>query len=68
MAALSPSGLSRASRRDARVKRVHIVQGGNTTLCNRPKTEGDIVATLYSYIGHRPPSNTCKMCLKIWHR
>lgn len=69
MAKHFPSGSSRIDRQNARVKRVHIVNGGNTTLCNLPKTDGDIVVTLYSYIGDRAkPSNTCKTCLRIWHR
>lgn len=65
MGAVFPSGLGRTARRDARVKRIHIAQGART-LCNKPKTEGDIVITLYGFVGHRGPSNLCKLCQRAY--
>lgn len=68
MSAHFPSGMASSTRRDARVRRIHVRNGGDKTLCNKPKSDGDIVITVYGTIGHRAPSNLCKVCQQIYLR
>lgn len=63
-----PSGESRITRRDRRVKRIHVTLGGERTLCNKARSDGDISIQLYGLIGNRAPSNLCKICQHIYLR
>jgi hypothetical protein len=64
MSAMGPSG-SKFARRDKRVRRVHIARG-ERTICNRPKTQGDVEVTPKGDLPKPLPSNLCIQCRARW--